>query len=272
MSHLGLQIFLSATALLALAGCKTQTRDPIPRHHSITLDSATLGEKRTINIYTPDAYLIDTKARFGVLYMPDGGIHEDFPHIVATVQSLLKEGAIPPMLVVGIANTKRRRDLTGPTNIAQDRTIAPIVGGSANFRAFIREVLIPNIERRYRCSNQRAIVGESLAGLFVVETMLLEPEMFDRYIAVSPSLWWNDHKLVRDAANHLEAGKSHQMHLYLTSANETDIVPFTAQLARIIADRGHGNLSMVFEPMPDERHHTIFRASKERAFRSVLGR
>lgn len=271
MSRSGLQTFLVA-ALLAFASCATQTRDPIPRHDSITLDSGSLGEERTINIYTPAAYLTDPKARFPVLYMPDGGMDEDFPHIVATVASLIDEGAIAPMLVVGIPNTMRRRDLTGPTSITQDRTIAPVVGGSADFRAFLREELIPNIERRYRCSDRRAIVGESLAGLFVVETMLLEPKMFDCYIAVSPSLWWNDHKLVRDAASHLDAGKSHKMQLYLTCADETDIVPFAAQLAAIIGERAPGNLSMVFEPMPNERHHTIFRASKERAFRSVIGR
>lgn len=261
---------LSVTILLALASCATQTGDPIPRHEHITLDSAKIGEERRINIYTPDAYYVDGLAHFPVLYMPDGGLHEDFPHIVATIAALIADGSIPPMLVVGIPNTQRRRDLTGPTTIPQDRTIATVVGGSTEFRAFIRDELIPNIERRYRCNGKRAIVGESLAGLFVVETMLLEPKLFDRYIAISPSLWWNDHTLVRHATRHLQSSKDHKLRLFLTSANEEDIVPFAADLAKTIQTAALPNVSMLFEPMPTEKHHTIFRASKVRAFRSTL--
>lgn len=256
-------------ALLLLAGCATQTGDPVPRHDFITIDSAPLGEERRVNIYTPDAYHQDDKARFPVLYMPDGGLHEDFPHIVATVEALIAEGAIPPMLVVGIPNTQRRRDLTGPTEVEQDRHIAKVVGGSANFRAFMRDELIPHIERRYRCNGDRAIVGESLAGLFVVETMLLEPKMFSRYIAVSPSLWWNGHDLVENAKRHLQTGQDHAMRLFLTSANEQDIVPFTAALAQTV-EASAPHVTMTFVPMPGEEHHTIFRASKEHAFRTTL--
>jgi len=261
---------LRATILLALASCATQTGDPIPRHEHITLDSAAIGEERPINIYTPDAYYVDGLAHFPVLYMPDGGLHEDFPHIVATIESLIAEGAIPPMLVVGIPNTVRRRDLTGPTTVAQDRTIAPVVGGSAAFRTFIRDELIPNIERRYRCNDHRAIVGESLAGLFVIETMLLEPKLFDRYIAISPSLWWNDQTLIHNATRHLQASKGHNLRLYLTSANEEDIVPHAAALAQTITQAALPNVTMLFEPKPLEKHHTIFRATKARAFRSTL--
>ncbi|HEB52195.1 MAG TPA: alpha/beta hydrolase [bacterium] len=255
---------------MALTGCATRTGDPIPRHESIVLDSAALDEERRINIYTPDAYHEDRAAHFPVLYMPDGGLHEDFPHIVATIESLIADGSIPPMLVIGIPNTERCRDLTGPTTVSQDRTIAPVVGGSAAFRKFIRDELIPCIERRFRCSGKRAIVGESLAGLFVIETMLREPKLFDRYIAISPSLWWDDHALVRRAAHHLQASRGHDLRLYLTSANEEDIAPFAADLARAITDAALPSVTMLFEPMPGEEHHTIFRASKSRAFRSTL--
>ena len=111
--------------------------DPVPVHDTFTVASRALGEARPINVYTPPQYHAAAEARFPVLYMPDGGIDEDFPHVVKTIDSLIALGAIRPVLVVGIPNTQRRRDLTGPTRVAADSAIAPRVGGSAAFRSFL---------------------------------------------------------------------------------------------------------------------------------------
>jgi enterochelin esterase-like enzyme len=172
------------------------TPDSVPRHDTLIVASRALGETRRSNVHTPPGYASSPRSRFPVLYMPDGGLDEDFPHIVNTVDSLIALGRIRPAIVVGIPNTERRRDLTGPTRVAKDSTIAPHVGGSAAFRRFIRDELIPAIDARYRTTTERAIIGESLAGLFVVETFLREPTLFDEYIAFDPSLcgiearWW----------------------------------------------------------------------------------
>jgi predicted alpha/beta superfamily hydrolase len=131
--------------------------------------------------------------------MPDGGMAEDFLHVAGLIQVGVSNGTMRPFLLVGIENTERRRDMTGPTDNPEDRKIAPRVGGSAHFREFIRNELKPAISGRYRVTGETAIVGESLAGLFVVETLLLEPTMFDTYIAFDPSLWWNKGKLFADA-------------------------------------------------------------------------
>src|SRR5690606_29202077 len=132
--------------------------------------SAVLGETRRINVYAPVP--ATPEAPLPVLYMPDGGIDEDFLHVAGLVQVSTMNGTMRPFLLVGIANTQRRRDLTGPTENEEDRQIAPVVGGSAAFRRFIRDELIPAIDARYATTGERAIVGESLAGLFVVETFL----------------------------------------------------------------------------------------------------
>ncbi|MEO6594147.1 MAG: alpha/beta hydrolase-fold protein [Planctomycetota bacterium] len=257
---------------VALAGCAGQRPDPVPAHATFTMQSSAVGEQRRINVYTPRAYAAAGTDRFPVLYMPDGGIEEDFPHIASTIEALIDAGTIPPMLVVGIENTERRRDLTGPTTVASDREIAPRVSGSARFRAFIRDELVPEIERRYRCNAQRAIVGESLAGLFVVETLLSEPKLFDRYIAVSPSLWWNGGALVHDAAQHLAAAEGLDLRLFLTSADEADIIKTTGELAGLLTQHAPKTLAWVYEPMPTEHHDTIFRAAKVKAFERVLGK
>jgi predicted alpha/beta superfamily hydrolase len=123
--------------------------------------------------------------------MPDGAINEDFPHIANALSGLLTRKEIVPVVLVGIPNTVRRRDLTGPTEVPSDREVAPVIGGSEKFRRFIREELIPEIERRYVVTTTRSIIGESLAGLFVMETFFLEQEVsFHGYAAISPSLWW----------------------------------------------------------------------------------
>ncbi|MEO7996378.1 MAG: alpha/beta hydrolase-fold protein, partial [Gemmatimonadaceae bacterium] len=163
----------------------------VPVHDSFTVVSNSVGEPRLINVHTPKGYAASPGTKFPVLYMPDGGIDEDFPHVVKTVDSLIAAGAIRPVIVVGIPNTERRRDLTGPTRIASDSAIAKHVGGSKAFRQFVRDELFPIIDKRYRTTAERSIVGESLAGLFIVETFLTQPDMFTHYIALDASTWWN---------------------------------------------------------------------------------
>ncbi|MBW8772366.1 MAG: alpha/beta hydrolase, partial [Gemmatimonadetes bacterium] len=191
-------LLLSVSACIAPWAVQAQVVDSIPVHSTFTLTSTVLAEPRPVNVHTPTGY--DARRRYPVLYMPDGGLDEDFPHVVNTIDSLIALGRIPPMIVVGIPNTQRRRDLTGPTRIKSDSAIAPHVGGSAAFRRFIRTELMPEVRRRYRTTDETAVVGESLAGLFIVETYLREPTLFRRYIALSPSLWWNDNALVGQAA------------------------------------------------------------------------
>ena len=82
--------------------------------------------------------------------MPDGGMAEDFLHVAGLLQVSVGNGTMRPFLLVGIENTERRRDMTGPTEIADDKKIAPRVGGSAAFRKFIRDELMPLVKQRYR--------------------------------------------------------------------------------------------------------------------------
>ncbi len=98
-----------------------------------------------MNVHLPPSYATSGDARYPVLYMPDGGIDEDFPHVVNTMDSLIALGHIRPVIVVGVPNTERRRDLTGPTRVKSDSAIARHVGGSEPFRRFLRDELVPAI-------------------------------------------------------------------------------------------------------------------------------
>lgn len=257
----------------ALAACQTDAplADPIPPHEAFSIESQIVDETRRIAVYTPPDYAA-SRQPYPVLYMPDGGIAEDFPHIANTIDGLIRAGVIAPVLVVGIENTERRRDLTPASTTPADAEIAPASDGAAPFRAFIRDELIPEIETRYRVTSERAIVGESLAGLFVIDTLFREPEIFDRYIAMDPSLWWDDHRIVRSAPADVVRLEGLERTLWFSSSGVGDIKPYCDELARVFGASVPAGFRWTYAPYPEERHNTIFRASKERAFRETLWR
>lgn len=249
--------------LLMVSFVNAQEKDPVPICDSLKINSKILGEVRTINIWTPPEYS-QNKDSLLVMYMPDGGINEDFPHIANTLALLIKNKSIPPVILVGIANTQRRRDLSGPTEVESDKKIAPIIGGAQTFRSFIKEELFSEINKRYRTTNEKGIIGESLAGLFILETLLLEPEMFNYYIAMDPSLWWNNHYLVRNAKEQL-AKMPTSKQLWFAGSKTKDISQHTNELAKILAAENPKNLTWKYCDEPKEKHHTIYRATKEKA-------
>lgn len=249
-------------------------QEPVPAHQTFTMESAVLGETRRINVYTPPGYT-GCCAEYPVLYMPDGGVQEDFPHIASTVDAGIRAGELRRMIVVGIENTERRRDMTGPTEVEEDRRIAPRVGGSAAFRRFIADELVPEVRRRYRVTGEMAIIGESLAGLFIVETFFLQPDLFDTYIALSPSLWWNDEALVHGADARLKDPASlgtglAPTVLYLSSADEENIVAATARLAEVLRANASQAYRWQYRPRPELTHATIYRAEAPRVLRDLF--
>lgn len=260
-------IYFNVLLSILFLGCANTLlkKDPIPVHDEFKIESIQVGETRNINVWTPPEYKTNT-APLPVMYMADGGIiEEDFPHVANTLAKLIKAKSIPPMILVGIANTQRRRDLTGPTEIEEDKAIAPIVGGSEKFRAFIKEELFPEINKRYRTTNEKSIIGESLSGLFVVETFFLEPDMFDNYIAFDPSLWWNNHYLVRTAKDHLANFSKREKRIWFAGSSAEDNSIYTNDLAELFKSGNYPNIKWTYSPEPKEQHNTIFRATKEKA-------
>ena len=255
-----------AALLLAAAGCGASptapTSEPVLPHTSFTLDSRVLGETRRINLFTAPGW-----DRGPVLYMLDGGVAEDFPHVTRAVDAAVRAGEMRPVVVVGIENTDRRRDLTGPTDVPKELEAAPRAGGSRAFRAFLLEELRPEIERRVRGSGETGIIGESLAGLFVVETLLLTPDAFDVYIALSPSLWWNHATLLGSAPGHLASMSARPRTLYFAYASDDNLEGASDRLAAALRASAPATLTWSYEYKPQATHATIYR----REARSVLG-
>ena len=266
---LGLAIALALTAATGRAQAPVSPSTPLVIGETFTVTSKTLGEVRRINVYLPPPYSATPTTRLPVLYMPDGGIGEDFLHVAGLLQVLIGNGSMRPFILVGIENTQRRRDLTGPTENADDKKIAPIVGGSAAFRAFIRTELMPAVAARYRTTAETAIMGESLAGLFVVETLLLEPTLFDTYIALDPSVWWNDGAVVKSAAAQLRAIGNRPKTLYL-AASRDDRSDMIKVFAGVLEKSAPAALTWHYVPMPEETHATIYHPAALQALRQLF--
>lgn len=239
---------------LVAPGVRAEQASPLVIGETFTLQSKGLGETRRINVYLPPGYADAPDKRFPVLYMPDGGLAEDFLHVAGLVQVSVGNGTMRPFVLVGIENTERRRDLTG---------------GSAPFRKFLRSELMREVEARYRTTDETAIVGESLAGYFVVETFVLEPDLFKTYIAIDPSLWWNDGALVKTTAETLRAQTKSDKVLWFASSGEQRGDAIDRFAAAVQANAPPG-LQWHYEPMLQEKHSTIYHPAALKAFRAVF--
>ncbi len=260
-----LHAVLAGLMLVAASPDRALAQESLAIGSTFTVQSAVLGELRRINVYTPPGAPAGT--RLPVMYLLDGGIAEDFLHIAGLVQVSVGNGTMRPFILVGIENTQRRRDLTGPTANARDSTIAPWVGGSAAFRAFLRTELIPEVERRLPATGERAIIGESLAGLFIVETFLLEPALFTTYIAIDPSLWWNDNRLVAESGKTMRSRPGSVATLYIAHSGEQGIATLAREFADSLGVAAGTQVRWRLDAMPTEGHATVFHPAALRAVR-----
>lgn len=265
-------VILFITSLF-LFGCgiHKQIQDTIPEYETFKIESKQVGETRIINVWTPSSYQ-DGNEKYPVLYMADGGIKEDFPHIANTIFKLIAEKSIPPVILVGIENTERGRDLTGFSESEYDAQFCPQTDGAKNFRAFITQELIPEINSKYETSNKKGIIGESLSGLFVMETFMQYPESFDFYIAFDPSLWWNDHYLVKNANELFGKFPDKEVKLWFAGSTAEDISKYTNELNKVLKNNAPNKLKWKYSDEPKEKHNTIFRATKEKALKWMLNK
>ncbi len=223
------------------------------------LQSAVLGETRTLNIYLPQGYAPDSTARYPVIYLLDGAADEDFIHVTGVVQFLTMIGRMPPTIVVGIANVDRRRDFSFPSGVEKERSDFPTTGGSEKFISFLEQELRPFIDRTFKTSGNRTLIGQSFGALLASEILLKKPGLFNQYIVVSPSLWWSAESLLRDAPKLLRSGHFRDStKLYVAVGEEGEQMKEGARkLVDLLKSSGGPKLSARYAFMPEENHLTI---------------
>jgi predicted alpha/beta superfamily hydrolase len=259
-------------AVLLLASCQSMSSrvgsSPPPEGQPIflgakhSLRSSILEEERGFHLYLPPGYA-ESSERYPVLYLLDGDAH--FHHATGVVQFLAGNSHIPPMIVVGVPNTNRTRDLTPPvhgdTRMPGDtssRSVSqslPNAGGADRFLRFLEEELAPYIEAHYRTQPYRILVGHSFGGLFAVHALMNRPQSFNAYLAISPSLWWNDGELVAGAVKFLERLPEQERFLYMTMGDEGDgMLKPIQQLAATLEQASPARLAWRYSFLGNDHH------------------
>lgn len=177
-----------------------------------TITSSVMNEKRILNIYLPDGYHPDSIYTYPVIYLLDGSADEDFIHVAGLIQfyNFPWINKVPKCILVGIANVNRKRDFSFKTpnlKFLQEwgyDTTANQYGGSSKFITFIEKELQPYINNHYKTDGVNAIIGQSLGGLLATEIFLKHPSLFNYYMILSPSLWWNKESLLKEAPSMLQ--------------------------------------------------------------------
>jgi uncharacterized protein len=199
-----------------------QKQTPITIGQSIEFQSVVLNEKRQLNVYLPQGYSPDSTRRYPVIYLLDGSMDEDFIHIAGLVQfgSFSWINMLPESIVVGIANVDRRRDFTFPTRNEKDKKNNPTSGSSSLFIEFLEKDVQPLIAKTFKIDTPRTLIGQSLGGLLATEILFKKPELFDNYIIISPSLWWDDESLLQYTPSVFSSKKS----IYIGVGKEGEIM------------------------------------------------
>ncbi|ULQ57103.1 hypothetical protein KJS94_02690 [Flavihumibacter rivuli] len=190
-----------------------------------SVQSKILGEQRKLWVYTPNSNpnSIFSPQRYPVVYLLDGEGH--FSSVAGMIEQLSTGGnnLCPKMIVVAILNTDRTRDLT-PTHVEadppyMDSLSSKTSGGGENFIAFIEKELMPHIEAKYPTAPYKMLIGHSFGGLTVMQAFIHHTELFNSYICIDPSMWWDKQTLLKQSQKALAEKKFEGKSLYLGIAN-----------------------------------------------------
>ena len=246
------------------------------------LPSRILNEKRTLNIYLPEGYKKDDSTRYPVIYLLDGSADEDFIHIAGLAQFSNFEWVqrLPKSIVVGIASVDRRRDFTFPTSIEADKKAYPTTGHAAAFIEFLEKECKPFVNATYHTNSSATIIGQSLGGLLATQILFTRPQLFNRYIIVSPSLWWNNGSMLEQELPPINNPSQQPPAIYiavgkegLTSTTNPHVMEVDANLLADKIKKWQGrNATVYFDYLPEENHGTILHQAVSNAFKHFYGK
>lgn len=257
--------------LLLLVAFKAQSQSSESYKYTpsevVTIHSKVLNEDRKIYVHCPKLDSSDINKRFPVLYLMDGENHFELLSQYVDYLSRPDVSAIPKIIVVGIPNTKRVRDLTPTQSILNyegkpdttDRYKSS--GGNEIFLEFIKTELMPIIDSNYKTQQYKLFAGHSFGGMSSINCMLTHPDMFDAYIAVSPSFWWDNEYLLKLTEKKLKSGSTLNKKLFYCDGNEGGSNSFfhkgLLKFDSVIAGKKIVGLDYKYKYYPNEMHMTV---------------
>ncbi|MDR1983524.1 MAG: prolyl oligopeptidase family serine peptidase [Prevotellaceae bacterium] len=234
-----------------------------------TVFSDILREERTYWVHLPENYSDSIQKKYPVIYLLDGDL---FFHALVALQRSYSRGRQPVMpecIIVGILNTDRTRDLT-PSKSSYRRDGKKYAddeetgGGSELFTDFLTNELKPKINKTYRTNTTNVIIGHSFGGLFVVNTLLRHSQLFDIYVALDPSFWWDNGKLQQEADKLLETKQFKNIKFYVGIATKIrpDVNNINSDVAHNFIEKTlpkaiKNGLQVNYKIFSDESHGTI---------------
>lgn len=258
-----------SSQLFAQDPIKPLSNTPLTIGERVEIHSQILDEDRVLNIYLPNGYSKDSLKKYPVIYLLDGSIDEDFIHISGLVQfgSFAWINFIPETIVVGISNIDRKRDFCFPTTIKKDKKTFPTTGGSEKFINFIEKELQGFIDKNYNTSDVKTLIGQSLGGLLATEILFKKPDLFNNYLIISPSLWWDGQSLLKLKPKTFTSKKS----IYVAVGKEGKVMERDARkLHTKLKSLKKDNTKLFFEFFEKQNHADVLHLATYNAFLAIF--
>lgn len=283
MKYLIIQILF----VLCCINATSQTQSQFTLGFADSVSSAILHEQRPLMIctpYTSKKNRTTSTETFPVLYVLDG--ENNFRSVAAIVERMINSGTCPPMMVVGVPNTNRGRDLT-PTPVVTGADGIKNSGGGENFMRFMEQELMPYIAANYPVSSYKLLMGHSLGGLMVINTLVHHPALFNAYVSIDAALWWDDHKIVKEGIQALANNRYENKALFMTMANRmekgvdtaavqtdtsgnTELIRYNLELIHFIKQHPENKLRFKYAYYENETHGTVSFISAYNALKFIF--
>lgn len=228
--------------------------------------SSVYGNEQTITVRLPRGYADNSDRKYPVLYSVDGGPDQDFELLAGIAAEAEHSTSFEPFILIGVKTEDRYSQLTPEmTRLPIERLrenfgerMKP--GGAPTFRDYLERDVIPWATARYR-TGRKILTAASLGGLFVLDTFLQRPELFEDYIALTPSLWWDDGRIVDEAVQRLARHGRSDRRIYFTMGDEgvgNRSGPWLDALVRAFRTNAPAGLKWAFvDRSESEEHRTM---------------
>jgi predicted alpha/beta superfamily hydrolase len=225
-----------------------------------TIKSKILNEERILNIYLPQNF--DKTKSYPIIYLLDGSMNEDFIHVTGLIQFFNQMYSMPETIVVGIANIDRKRDFTFHTDLKDLQKDYPTTGHSDKFINFLEKELKPYVESQFKTTD-KYLFGQSLGGLLATEILLKKPELFNNYFIISPSLWWDDESLLKQAPQLSSKIQDTKKFIYVSvgKGEHPVMVKDAEDLFDVLKKANKKNWTLEYKMMETDNHATILHRS-----------
>ncbi len=214
------------------------------------LYSTILQQDRELSIYLPPSYNTAVNQKYPVLYILDGDYNFQYVAGILELQGAISE-VIPEMILVAISGkgTNEYRKNCKPNIIGVEDS-----GNAEEMASFIEKELIPYVNKNYKAADYKILGGHSVGGIFVINTAINHPNLFNNYIAISPALWWGKNAMDDVMQNTWGKTKSTTASLYVSLANEQGmgVTEFIKKVPENIMDK-----NVKFHQFPSEIHNSV---------------